>query len=237
MNCQSQIDLARQQLQAVRNERGEAKACHAAMREAYIRSIAMLRSKITKLLKRGCDVGSYTRAIQHVASCGDHTSFIPQQYIQQQALMLKSLHKTDMYNHQIKVIESHSNTTVNYMMVEASVIEKEQKALEHDLMIQVGEYLNDKLTMEMTYHTRLRDLKTKIRELQLRVVTEESQNQKHRRDDSVGTSEKGSHNRKHSDDSVGTSETFNESGSIAFLHSEYQFTNPLSSFTRLLALH
>ncbi|KAI2498649.1 hypothetical protein MHU86_15826 [Fragilaria crotonensis] len=234
MNYQSRIDQARQQLKTVRNERDEAKACHAAMREAYIRSIGVLRSKITKLLKRGCDVGCYTRAIQDVSNCGDPTAFMPQQYVQKQAWMLQSLHKTDMYNHQIKVIESHSNTTVNHMMVEASVIEKEQKVLEYDLMMRVGEYLNDKLTMEMAYHSRLRDLKSKIRELQQRVIQEESENGKHS-DDSVGTSKKESH--KYSDDSVGTSETFNDSWSISYLQSEYPLTNPLSSFSRMLALH
>jgi hypothetical protein len=38
MNCESRFELAQQQLQAVRNERDEAKACHAAMREAYCRA-------------------------------------------------------------------------------------------------------------------------------------------------------------------------------------------------------
>lgn len=124
-----------------------------------------------------------------------------------------------MYNHQIKVIESHSNITVNYMMVEASVIEREQKVLEHDLMIRIGKYLNDKLAMEMTNHTKLRDQKTKIRELQQRVIPEKN------------------YIRKQSDDSVGTSETFDEFGSIAYQPSECQVNNPWSSFTRLLTLH
>lgn len=220
MNIDSRIEQARQQLRTVRTEREESNACHAAMRAAYMRSTLMNLSKIHKLLKRGCDASSYTRAIQDAANrCGDRTAFIPQQYLQKQARMLQSLHKAEMYNHQIKVIEAHSNKIVNYMMCEASVIEREQKELEHDLMIRVGEYLNDKLTLEMAYHTELQDLKAKIRDLRELSKPQDT------------------HVRKYSDTSFDTTDTFNESGSITYAQNDYPLINPVSSFTRMLAFY
>jgi hypothetical protein len=136
MDLDRRLQRARLDLDRMRQDRSDARVQYETEISRRRLAIEMYRNKITKLLKRGCDTSRYNRAIQDVYT--NSNTFMPQQYLQKQAMVSQMLHRNDMYTHQIEIIEEHSMKIVNYMMCEASVIEKEQHELERDLMIQQG---------------------------------------------------------------------------------------------------
>ena len=182
MEIESQILLARKELDAVRTERDENTDSYKAQQTASCMSIERHKAKIAKLLRRGCDASRYNRAIQDLYSNnsssngnnngnngnsnnGSSAWIMPQAYLQQQIKIFQMLHKSDIYQHQIEVIERHSFQTLNTMMGEASAVKKEQQDLEHELMIQQGEFMNASFLMETNYHRLKQAQKDVIRRI------------------------------------------------------------------------
>jgi len=189
MEIESQILLARKELDAVRTERDETTDSYKAQQIASCMSIERHKAKIAKLLRRGCDASRYNRAIQDLYSNNSSKSsngsssnnnnnninngnnngssawIMPQAYLQQQIKIFQMLHKSDIYQHQIEVIERHSFKTLNDMMGEASAVKKEQQDLEHELMIQQGEFMNASFLMETNYHRLKQAQKDVIRRI------------------------------------------------------------------------
>jgi len=154
----------RADLEAVRKERSTASVEYKLERLTRGKDIYIATQKVAKLVKRGRDAGVYNRAIQDLHVAGSNS--MPQPFVlQRQAMLLQMLHKTDIYVNQIKVIERHSNKTVNYMMCEASVIETEQRELEQELMTKQGEFMNASLELEQLYHQRKQVQKTVMHRL------------------------------------------------------------------------
>ena len=218
MNKDLRIEAIRAQLEEVRVERLESSTRFVETEADLVRSIEVSRSKMHMMLKRGCDVRTYNRALQDSQS-GSQSSFVPQQYIQQQAKLVQALHKAHIIKRQVNLIQSNSNTAVKFLLCEASVIENEQKQTEQDLMIQLSDLLNEKLAMEAAHHIRVRGQKTKIRILQQHVIPE------------------GIEGGKNSDDSVGTSETFDDSVFMGYMYNESPVRNIVNSISRLLTMN
>lgn len=227
MDLDSRIQRVRTELERVQRDRDDARVVYETETQGRLLAMEIYRTKITKLFRRGCDTSRYNRAIQDVysynnSSCSSSGSntFIPQQYLQMQAMVSQMLHKNDMYTHQIEIIEVHSMKLVNYMMCEASVIEKEQSELENDLMMQQGNYMNETFEMENRHHIQMRELKATIRRMQHLVVgTEEMEL------------------RKLDERSVDTVDTFNDSGSVGNMQNDSPINGLLNSFSKLLAIY
>lgn len=158
---EQQLQAVRLELETIRKDRRLASQQHKLDCKQRDMEFHRCKGKIHKLVKRGHDAKLYNHALQTVFGKN-----MPQQYVlQRQAMLLQMLHKTDICLNQIKVIQQHSNKTVNYMMVEASVIETEQKDLEKELMMKQGEFMNQKLEMEHEFHCESTSQRNSIRKL------------------------------------------------------------------------
>lgn len=168
----TKIEELQRQLCAIRTERVKAELRLEALRREAHDNTEFNRAKIWRLLRKGHDAKLYNHAIQDLYT--NEAQSMPNQYIiQRQAVLLSMLHKNDIYLHQIKVIQEFSNKMVNYLIVEASVLEKEQKVLEEELMMREGELMNQSFILEQDYHDMTKSQRVEIDRLKALVAPEE----------------------------------------------------------------
>jgi hypothetical protein len=207
----------RNQIARLRHEREEGQRQYEATCREYHRSIHILQSKLQRNIKRGTDIRRYNMAMSSSASsmflssssttttsynsaAAAAESFVPQQYVQQQARLVQAWHKTAIIQHQMDIIQKHSNDAVTTMMIEASKFEQVLKETECQLMIRLGEAMNERFDMESKHHIILKEQGEQIRILRGRVIPEEIEIMVRKRMDDTG--------------SVDTMDTWYDSGSV-----------------------
>jgi hypothetical protein len=205
------IVIKKNQIARLRRERAEAQEQYEATCRDYHRTIFVLTSKLQRQLKRSTDIRRYNMAMSPTASSrllfpsptapsNSAESFVPQQYVQQQARLIQAWHKTAILQHQMDLMQKHSNDAVTTMMIEASKYEQAMKETECELMIRLGDAMNERFELESKYHARCKAQTESIRTLRGRVIPEEIEIMVRKRMDDNG--------------SVDTMDTWYDSGSV-----------------------